>query len=153
MKRDTLIIYVIAILAVVLTSCANSKQQRADELLALASQQYERHDYRGALAIIDSLRHIYPNAIDTRKKALRLQQDIELHSAQEELAVVDSMLEAVKHNYDYQKTKVERDKANLSATPEELTMLTLTRMKRDSLQTRFEVLGAKIRYIRKKQKE
>ena len=48
---------------------------------------------------------------------------------------------------------MERDKAALCATPEELTMLTRTRMKRDSLRTQTEVLGAKIRYIHKKQKE
>ena len=32
-------------------------------------------------------------------------------------------------------------------------MLTKTRVRRDSLQTRFDVLCAKIRYIHKKQKE
>ena len=73
--------------------------------------------------------------------------------SQEELAIVDSMLEAVKHDYVYQKQKVEKDKQELRATPEELTLLTKTRVKRDSLQTRFDVLCAKIRYIHKKQKE
>jgi hypothetical protein len=63
------------------------------------------------------------------------------------------MLQAVSHDYRYQKQKVEKDKQELRATAEELTMLTKTRMRRDSLQTRFDVLCAKIRYIHKKQKE
>ena len=67
--------------------------------------------------------------------------------------MTDSLLQAVNHDYAYQQEKVERDKAALRATPEELTMLTQTRMRRDSLRTQTEVLGAKIRYIHKKQKE
>ena len=78
---------------------------------------------------------------------------IELKKAQQELLLTDSLLQAVNHDYTYQQEKVERDKAALRATPEELTMLTRTRMKRDSLRTQYEVLGAKIRYIHKKQKE
>ena len=66
---------------------------------------------------------------------------------------MDSALQAVKHNYEYQRQKVEKDKQALRATPDELTMLTRTRMLRDSLQTRFDVLCGKIRYIHKKQKE
>ena len=116
-------------------------------------QQHVASDYQGALSTIDSLRKVYPNAIDTRKKALKLYQNIELKKAQEELAVTDSLLQAIQHDLDYQQAKVEKDKAALRATPEELTMLTKTRMKRDSLRTQCETLGAKIRYIHKKQKE
>ena len=96
---------------------------------------------------------MYPNAIETRRKALKLYQDVELKKAQEELAIADSLLQLVQHDLNYQQEKVDRDKAALRATPEELTMLTRTRMKRDSLRTQCEVLGGKIRYIHKKQKE
>jgi chromosome segregation ATPase len=91
--------------------------------------------------------------IDARWKALRLHQETELKRAQEELAQTDSLLQLVQHNYDSLQAKVEKDKAALRATPEELTMLTKTRIKRDSLRTQCETLGAKIRYIRKKQEE
>ena len=116
-------------------------------------REFEAGAYQQALSTIDSLRHVYPNAIDTRKKALRLYQEIELKRTQEELARTDSLLQLINHDYAYQQTKVEKDKAALCATPEELTMLTRTRMKRDSLRTQCETLGAKIRYIHKKQKE
>ena len=143
-----------AMAAVMLLSCGeNSAQKQAEEMLSKAGTCYEQGQYDEALTVIDSLRKIYPNAIDTRKKALRLYQDIELKKAQHELLVTDSLLQAVNHDYAYQQEKVERDKAALRATPEELTMFTQTRMRRDSLRTQTEVLGAKIRYIHKKQKE
>ena len=141
------------LLAAVLTACSDNKQKEAEAMLSKANRQFEQGQYDRALITIDSLRKVYPSSIETRKQALRLYQNIELKRSQEELAFVDSALQAVKHDYEYQKQKVEKDKQELRATPEELTMLTKTRMRRDSLQTRFSVLCAKIRYIHKKQKE
>ena len=134
-------------------ACKDNRQQQAEQLLQQAEEQFGASDYQAALSTIDLLRKVYPNAINTRKKALKLYQDIELKKAQEELAVTDSLLQAIQHDLDYQTAKVEKDKAALRATAEELTMLTRTRMKRDSLRTQCETLGAKIRYIHKKQKE
>ena len=143
-----------ALTALLLMSCGeNEAQKQAEEMLEKAGACYEQGQYDKALTVIDSLRKVFPNAIDTRKKALKLYQDIELKKTQQELTMTDSLLQAVNHDYAYQQEKVERDKAALRATPEELTMFTLTRMKRDSLRTQTEVLGAKIRYIHKKQKE
>jgi hypothetical protein len=136
-----------------LVACSDDKQKAAEQMLQKAGQQFEQKQYDRALITIDSLRKVYPGAIETRKQALILQQNIELKRSQEELAVVDSLLQVVKSDYETLKQKVEKDKQELKATPEELTMLTKTRVRRDSLQTRFEVLCAKIRYIHKKQKE
>ncbi len=141
------------LLAAMLVACSDEKQKAAEEMLQKASLQFEQRQYDRALITIDSLRKVYPGAIETRKQALILQQNIELKRSQEELAIVDSLLQVVKSDYETLKLKVEKDKQELRATPEELTMLTKTRVRRDSLQTRFEVLCAKIRYIHKKQKE
>ena len=141
------------LLAAMLVACSDDKQKAAEQMLQKAGQQFEQKQYDRALITIDSLRKVYPGAIETRKQALILQQNIELKRSQEELAVVDSLLQAVKNDYETLKQQVEKDKQELKATPEELTMLTKTRVRRDSLQTRFEVLCAKIRYIHKKQKE
>ena len=151
MKRLVTIATILTTLA--FAACRDNKQQQANLMLDRANQLFAEQKYDRALIVIDSLRKVYPGAIDTRKRALRLQQDIELKRSQEELAVVDSALEAVKHDYEYQRQKVEKDKQQLRATADELTMLTKTRVRRDSLQTRFDVLCAKIRYIHKKQKE
>lgn len=141
------------LLAAMLVACSDDKQKAAEQMLQKAGQQFEQKQYDRALITIDSLRKVYPGAIETRKQALILQQNIELKRSQEELAVVDSLLQVAKSDYETLKQQVEKDKQELRATPEELTMLTKTRVRRDSLQTRFEVLCAKIRYIHKKQKE
>lgn len=140
-------------LAAMLVACSNDTQKEAETLLNQTEELFELKQYDQALTVLDSLRKVYPNSVDTRKKALKLRKSIELKRSQEELALVDSMLQAVSHDYRYQQQKVDKDKLELRATAEELTMLTRTRMRRDSLQTRFDVLCAKIRYIHKKQKE
>ena len=91
--------------------------------------------------------------IEQRKAALRHKQDSTLLASQQELAVVDSALEATKAEYERMKAEVEQHKEALKATAEELTALTMLRMKRDSLQVQWDVLGAKIKYIRKKQND
>jgi uncharacterized protein (UPF0332 family) len=153
--RKKRISYIMAMVLCLLLSvaCKDNRQQQAEQILSQAEKLFEAGQYQEALSAIDSLRKVYPNAIDTRKKALKLYQEIELKKTQQELAVTDSLLQLVNHDYDYQLQKVEKDKAALRATAEELTMLTRTRMKRDSLRTQYEVLGAKIRFIHKKQKE
>lgn len=151
MKIRNLLFIAIAIL---LTACSdNTAQKEADALLEEANQYFENGKYDEALSTIDSLRKVYPNALETRKKALTLYQNISLKQAQEDLAHTDSMMQAVNHDYQYQKVKVEKDKKELRATAEELTMLTRTKMKLDSLKVRFDMQCAKIKYIHKKQKE
>ena len=139
--------------ATLLTACRDSHQKAAEDMLVRAGQLFEQKQYDRALIVIDSLRKTYPAAIDVRRQALHLQQDLELERSQAELAVVDSVLQVVKQDYERLKAEVEEAKAELRATPEELTTLTKARVHRDSLQTRFDALCAKIRYIHKKQKE
>ena len=140
--------------AFLLSACGGTnKHQEAEDLLQQAQSLYEQGQYTAAKDCIISIRQNHPNAIDARKKALKLGWDIDLKVAQDELAITDSLLQLVQHDYERQQAKVEKDKAELRAMPEELTMLTKTRMKRDSLRTQCEVLGTKIRYIHKKQKE
>lgn len=91
--------------------------------------------------------------IEQRKAALKQHQDSALLAAQQELAVVDSTLEAVKAEYEQKKAVVEQHKAALCANADELTELTLLGLKRDSLQGQWQLLGAKIKYIRQKQTE
>ena len=91
--------------------------------------------------------------INRRKAELKLHQETELKRAQEELRVTDSLLQLANAELETLQKQVEADKSELKATAEELTLLTNTRIHRDSIRTQFEALGMKIRYIRKKQKE
>ena len=91
--------------------------------------------------------------IEQRREALRHKQDSSLQAAQQELAQVDSTLEITKAKYARMKAEVDQKRAELRATEEELMTLNLLRVKRDSLQVQWDLLGAKIKYIRLKQKE
>jgi hypothetical protein len=93
------------------------------------------------------------NEINQRRAALIHKQDSSLQAAQQELAIVDSTLEAVKAEYERMKVEVEQHRAQLRATKEELLTLNQLRVYRDSLQVQWNMLGAKIKYIRQKQKE
>lgn len=136
-----------------LTACAGNAQKNAERLIAEAKTYFEQGRLDEARAAIDSLRHTYPTAVEIRRTALELYQRIELKRAQDGLALTDSLLQAANRQLQALQAQVEADKAALQATPEELTRLTLTRIRRDSLRTQFETLGAKIRYIHRKQKE
>ena len=139
MRRQ--IIIIAAILA--LSACGDSTKEEALNLLGEARAHFEQGDLDAARKDIDSLRQTYPNIVEARKGALKLHQDIELKAAQDELAHTDSLLKAANQELE----------ALQKATPEELTLLTRTRMKRDSIRTQFEALGMKIRYIHQKQSE
>lgn len=89
--------------------------------------------------------------IEQRRASLKARQDSALLASQHELAIVDSTLEAVKIQYTTMRQEVEQHKTALKATPDELTALTRLRMRRDSLQVRFDALCNQIKYIRRLQ--
>ena len=64
------------LLAAMLVACSDEKQKAAEQMLQKASLQFEQRQYDRALITIDSLRKVYPGAIETRKQALILQQNI-----------------------------------------------------------------------------
>ena len=78
--------------AMLLLGCGDNSGQGAEHLLRVATQQYEECCYDAALRSIDSLRRTFPTVVEARKEALRLQRNIELRLAQEELTVLDSVL-------------------------------------------------------------
>ena len=152
--KNRLIITICVAAAVVMTACSsNDAQKSAEGMLEKAEKYFSEGSYDRAKIAIDSLRKVYPGAVETRKKALKLFQDISLKEAQEDLALTDSIMQKVGLDYKYIKEKVEKDKAELRVTAEELELLTRTKMKYDALKVRFDMQCAKIKYIHKKQKE
>ena len=69
--------YIMAMVLCLLLSvaCKDNRQQQAEQLLLQAGELFEAGQYQEALSTIDSLRKVYPNAIDTRKAALKLYQE------------------------------------------------------------------------------
>ena len=149
MKKTIMIIAAVLFL----TGCGNNEKEQANQLIEAAKAHFEQGALDAARADIDSLRKQFPNVVEARKAALQLHQEIELKAAQDELAATDSLLQITNQELDALQNQVDQHKKALKATPEELTKLTTKRIKRDSIRTQFETLGAKIRYIRQKQKE
>lgn len=89
--------------------------------------------------------------IEQRKEALVHKQDSALAEAQQRLALVDSMLEVAKAEHDKQHEWVMSNSTKLKENSPEVLRLNQLRAHRDSLQVEWETLGAKIKYIRKKQ--
>ncbi len=89
--------------------------------------------------------------IEQRKAALVHKQDSALAEAQQRLAVVDSLLEVAKAEHDRQHEWVMKHSTKLNDKSPEVLRLNQLRAHRDSLQVEWETLGAKIKYIRKKQ--
>ena len=149
MRKSSIIIAAVLLLA----GCGNHEKEQATQLQEEARMYFEQGNLDAARADIDSLRTHFPNIVEARKGALQLHQEIELKAAQDELAKTDALLLSANQELENLQKQVEEHKQALKATPEELTLLTRTRMKRDSIRTQFETLGAKIRYIRQKMKE
>ena len=152
MTRKTAIM--IAATALMAVACSENKSEKqAEALLEKAEVEYKTGQYDKALRTIDSLRKAFPEAIKARKEGLKLYQNVALTQAQSDLARTDSLLQAVKQEYEQAKSQAEAAKKELRATASELQKVTLLKVRLDSLQVQFDVQCAKIKYIHKKQKE
>lgn len=144
----------IAASVTILAACSeNNSQRAADNILNTAEKYFSEGQYDMAMKVIDSLRKEYPTAVETRKKALKLYQNAALKEAQADLALTDQKMQEAIKEYDIKKKIVDKAKAELKASAEELDALTKMKMRLDSLQVRFDTQCAKIKYIHKKQKE
>lgn len=92
--------------ALLLASCGNDQEKKANEKLTAARAAFERGDYNDAKMQIDSIKLLYPKAFDTRKEGIKLMQQVELEEQQQSLIYLDSMLqvktkelEAIKGSY------------------------------------------------------
>lgn len=150
MKKN---LFLLVVFAAFLCGCTDSSEQEVAALMTEIRESYANGEDSACLAQIDTLRSRFPKAIDARKEALLIYQDASLRQSQRLLARVDSLLEIEKIRFAEMEKTVMEHKAQGVATAEELTALTLQRIHRDSLQTQFDVLGAQIRYIRKRQEQ
>lgn len=94
----------------VLASCGNDIEQKANEKLSVAQAAFERGDYNEAKLQIDSIKLLYPKAFDVRHKGNRLMEQVELKEQRLSLVYLDSMMqvkqqqvEAIKGKYTLEK--------------------------------------------------
>ena len=91
--------------------------------------------------------------IRLRKEALVHKQDSVLKTSQKEVEELDKEIQTVNRKYNQMKHEAQVAHDAGTATAEQLREVTRMRMHRDSLKTRFDMLCAKIKYIRKRQSE
>lgn len=136
MNKYIVIAAVVAMLTA--TSCKQKKDEGAATMLAEIEQLYEQGNYNAALDSIKLLRVRYPKAIAERQRALRIWQEASLKTAQEDIALTDSALQAVTAQMQAETRIYERN---------------MLGVKKDSLQVRYEALIGEVRIIRKRMEE
>lgn len=99
-------------LAAVMASC-NSDEKNAGQLFQRAESSFATGNYSMAKLQIDSIRKLYPKAVEVRKNGIRLMQQIDLQEQQKTLAYLDSMIHAKQLALDSVKTMfvLEKDTA------------------------------------------
>jgi outer membrane murein-binding lipoprotein Lpp len=151
-RHFTAILAVCAML--LLAGCGeNAAEKKAGELLEQAQQMLDKGEYEKVKTTIDSLRKNFPEAIEARKKGLRLYQESELKRAQGLVERADTALQRVEREYQEMKAEVDKLREKSAASEEQLRAVNLLRVKRDSLKAAFDVECAKIKYIKKKMEE
>lgn len=120
-----------------LASCGNKEEDKAQSLYSEIENLYQAGNYQATLDSIKVLREKYPKAIELRKKSLTLWQDANIKLAQQDIAVTDSALQVVI--------------AQMNAATDIATRNKL-RLKRDSLQVRYDTQCAVVRAVRMKPK-
>lgn len=126
------------ILATVLVGCSESDEQKAERMLAQIDSLYEKGQYKEVLDSIVSLRTTYPSAINIRKKALRIWQNASLKIAQKDVAQTDVLLQ---------------ETLRMIESETDLRKANMLRMRRDSLQARYEAMCGVVKMIHMRQKE
>ncbi|WP_455587811.1 hypothetical protein [Bacteroides sp.] len=92
--------------ALLLASCGNDAEKKANERLATARTAFGQGNYNEAKLQIDSIKILYPKAYDARREGIKLMQQVELKEQQQTLVYLDSVmqtkqkeLEAIKNKY------------------------------------------------------
>ena len=102
--------YSLLLLWVFLVFSCVDQNKKARTYLERAKVYYENKDYSSAKSSLDSIKVIYPKALETQKESLQLFRQIELAEQERNLSYCDSMLivrlaeaEKMKPNFLYEK--------------------------------------------------
>lgn len=135
MKKATLL--TLAAMAL-MASCQKTEDEKAASLMNKIDSLYKAGNYQATLNAIMRLRANHPKAVESREKALKIWQDASLKMTQAEIGRTDSALQATIAQYGAEK---------------DLYRKNMLRVKRDSLQVRYDALCGTVRVIHKRQAE
>lgn len=135
MKKATLLTLAAMTL---MASCQKTEDEKAASLMNKIDSLYKAGNYQATLNAITRLRANHPKAVESREKALKIWQDASLKMTQAEIGRTDSALQATIAQYGAEK---------------DLYRKNMLRVKRDSLQVRYDALCGTVRVIHKRQAE
>ena len=135
MKKATLL--TLAAMAL-MASCQKTEDEKAASLMNKIDSLYKAGNYQATLNAITRLRANHPKAVESREKALKIWQDASLKMTQAEIGRTDSALQATIAQYGAEK---------------DLYRKNMLRVKRGSLQVRYDALCGTVRVIHKRQAE
>lgn len=108
-----------ALCLMALLSGCNGDSKKAGALFQQAELAYASGDYSLAKLQIDSIRTLYPKAVEVRKAAIRLMQNIDMQEQRKTLAYLDSMMlvkqaafDSIKGNYVLEKDTAYQETGN-----------------------------------------
>lgn len=121
-----------------LVACQPSEEQKAAPLMHRIDSLYQHKAYLQTLNAIRQLRQEHPQAVEARRRALKIWQEASLKMTQDDIARTDSALQATIRAFNAETNIGHRNRLGV---------------KRDSLQVRFDALCGTVRVIHKRQAE
>lgn len=131
-------IYPLFVALALLAACQPSEDEKAAPLMNKIDSLYKAKNYQATLNAITELRTQHPKAIESREKALKIWQEASLKMAQDDIGLTDSALQATIRQINVEKSLYRKN---------------MLRVKRDSLQTRYQALVGTVLVIHRKQAE
>ena len=121
-----------------LVACQPSEEQKAAPRMHRIDSLYQHKAYLQTLNAIRQLRQEHPQAVEARRRALKIWQEASLKMTQDDIARTDSALQATIRAFNAETNIGRRNRLGV---------------KRDSLQVRFDALCGTVRVIHKRQAE
>ena len=131
-------LFIIMAVVLGLVSCQQTEDEKAAPLMQRIDSLYRAGNYSATLNAITQLRANHPKAVESREKALKIWQEASLKMAQADIGRTDSALQATIWQYNAAQTFGENNRL---------------RVKRDSLQVRYDALCGTVRIIHHRQAE
>ena len=131
-------LFIIMAVVLGLVSCQQTEDEKAAPLMQRIDSLYRAGNYSATLNAITQLRANHPKAVESREKALKIWQEASLKMAQADIGRTDSALQATISQYNAAQSFGEKNRL---------------RVKRDSLQVRYDALCGTVRIIHHRQAE
>lgn len=91
---------VLSFITILFAACGNNAEEKAALKIQLAQEALQAGNYSEAKIQLDSIKILYPKAVDARRKAIRVFKEVEKEEQEQTIAYLDSMLIVKQHAFD-----------------------------------------------------